>query len=83
MYGFGHRYPEYTVRRASLKLLSKPKPRVHGLDGAKYVGSGVAPLDAGVLADVAESILQDYRQGFERVGDEGQCRDCGYRLYCG
>ena len=54
-------------------VMSKPKPR----------GCGV---DAGVLdemVDTAESILRDYRHGFERVDDEGECRDCGYRLYCG
>ncbi len=85
-HGFKHRYPEYTVRRLSLELLSKQKPRVYELDGAEYVRSGVAPLDAGVLSemvDVAECILHDYRHGFYRVDDEGQCRDCGYRLYCG
>ena len=71
------------VRRLSLELLSKPKPRVYELDDAGYVSSGVAPLDANVLAemvDVAESILRDYRHGFERADDEGECR---YRLYCG
>ena len=85
-HGFKHLYPEYTVRRLSLELLSKPKPRVYELDGAEYVSQGVAPLDAGVLSemvDTAECILHDYRHGFERVDDEGQCRDCGYRLYCG
>jgi DNA helicase-2/ATP-dependent DNA helicase PcrA len=85
-HGFKHLYPEYTVRRLSLELLSKPKPRVYELDGAEYVSPGVAPLDAGVLAemvDTAECILHDYRHGFERTDDEGQCRDCGYRLYCG
>jgi len=39
-----------------LELLSKPKPRAYELDGAGYVSPGVAPLDAGVLEDVAESI---------------------------
>jgi len=85
-HGFSHLYPEYTVRRLSLELLSKPKPRVYELDGNEYVSPGVAPLDADVLSemvDVAESILRDYRHGFERVADEGQCKDCGYRLYCG
>ena len=46
------------------------------------MSSGVAPLDDGVLAemgDVAESILHDYRHGFDRVDDERGCRDCGYR----
>ena len=74
------------MRRLSLELLPKPKPQVYELDGAEYVSSGVAPLDGGVLAemvDAAESVLRDYRHGFERVDDEGQCRDCGYRLYCG
>jgi DNA helicase-2/ATP-dependent DNA helicase PcrA len=85
-HGFKHLYPEYTVRRLSLELLSKPKPRVYELDGAEYVSSGVAPLDAGVLSemvDAAERIIHDYRHGFEKVDDERECRDCGYRLYCG
>ncbi|MEA1869941.1 MAG: ATP-dependent DNA helicase [Euryarchaeota archaeon] len=85
-HGFSHLHPEYTVRRLSLELLSKPKPRVYELKGDEYVSSRVAPLDADVLAemvDVAERILHDYRHGFARVDDEGQCRDCGYRLYCG
>ena len=85
-HGFSHLHPEYTVRRLSLELLSKPKPRVYELDGAEYVSSGVAPLDANVLeemVDAAESIIHDYRHGFDRMDDEGQCRDCGYRLYCG
>jgi DNA helicase-2/ATP-dependent DNA helicase PcrA len=85
-HGFKHLHPEYTVRRLSLELLSKPKPRVYERDGAEYVSPGVAPLDAGVLdemVDTAESILYDYRHGFDRVDDEGECRDCGYRLYCG
>ncbi|MEA3325052.1 MAG: hypothetical protein U9Q37_07940 [Euryarchaeota archaeon] len=59
---------------------------MYELDGAEYVSSRVAPLDAGVLAemvDVAGSILHDYRHGFEWVADERECRDCGYRLYCG
>ena len=40
----------------------------------------MAPLDAGVLAemvDVAESILRDYRHGFERVDEEEGCEGCG------
>ncbi|KAF5430440.1 DNA helicase-2 [Candidatus Methanophagaceae archaeon] len=85
-HGFKHLYPEYTVRRLSLELLSKPRPRVYELDGAEYVSPGVALLDAGVLSemvDVVESILRDYWHGFDRVDDEGQCKDCGYRLYCG
>ena len=73
-------YPEYTVRRLSLELLSKLKPRVYELDGTEYVRSRVASLEVGVLA---ESILRDYRHEFERVDDGGRCRDCGYRLYCG
>jgi hypothetical protein len=47
---------------------------VYELDGAGYVSSGVAPLDAGVLeemVDVAERILRDCRHGFERADDEG------------
>ena len=58
-HGFSHLYPKYMVWGRGLELLSKPKPRVYELDGAGYVSLGVAPLDAGVLAemvDVAESI---------------------------
>ena len=47
------------------------------------MSSGVAPLDANVLSemvDVAESILHDYRHGFEMVDEAGECE---YRLYCG
>jgi len=76
-HGFKHRYLECTVRRLSPELPSKPKPRAYGLDGAECVSSGVAPRDAGVLAemvDVAECILHDYRHGFERVDDEGGAR---------
>ena len=79
-HGFKHLYPKYMVWGRGLELLSKPKPRVYELDGAGYVSPGVAPLDAGVLVDVAECILRDYRHGFERTDDKGQC---GYRLYCG
>lgn len=61
-------YPEYTVRRLSLELLSKLKPRVYELDGTEYVRSRVASLEVGVLA---ESILRDYRHEFERVDDGG------------
>ena len=43
------------VWRRGLELLSKPKPRGYELDGAGYV-SPVAPLDAGVLEVMAESI---------------------------
>ena len=59
---------------------------MYELNGGEYVSSRVAPLDAGVLdemVDTAESILRDYRHGFERVDDVGECEGCGYRLYCG
>ena len=70
----------YILWRLNLELLSKPKPRVYELDGAWVCKFGVAPLDAGVLAemvDTAESILRDYRQGFERVDDEGGAKGAG------
>ena len=34
-HGFKHLYPNYTVRRLSPELLSKPKQRVYELDGAR------------------------------------------------
>ncbi|MEA1999074.1 MAG: PD-(D/E)XK nuclease family protein [Euryarchaeota archaeon] len=71
-HGFKHLHPGYTVRRLSLELLLKPKPRVCELDDAGYVSSRVAPLDAGLLlgrADVAECIIHDHRHGLARVDD--------------
>ncbi|RZN42140.1 MAG: ATP-dependent helicase [Methanosarcinales archaeon] len=85
-HGFKHQHPEYTVRKLSLELLSKPKPRVYELNNAEYVSSRVAPLDTGVLeemADTAEKILQDCQHGFKRTDNESECEGCGYRLYCG
>lgn len=46
---------------------------MYELNGGEYASPGVAPLDAGVLSDMtdaAESILHDYRHGFDRVDDE-------------
>ena len=54
-HGFSNLYPEYTVRRLSPELLSKQKPLVYELDGAEYVSSGVAPLDAGVLEEMVDN----------------------------
>ena len=86
-HGFRHLYPEYTVRRLKLELLSKDKPRVYELDGEEYKGdSRVKPLDNNVLSEMEEiagCIIHDHRFGFGKVGDERECRNCGYRLYCG
>ncbi|MDW7727479.1 MAG: PD-(D/E)XK nuclease family protein [Candidatus Methanoperedens sp.] len=86
-HGFRHLYPEYTVRRLKLELLSKEKPRVYELEGNEYKGaSRVAPLDNNVLSEMEEiagRIIHDHRFGFGKVEDERECRTCGYRLYCG
>jgi DNA helicase-2/ATP-dependent DNA helicase PcrA len=86
-HGFRHLYPEYTVRRLKLELLSKEKPRVYELEGDEYKGdSRVAPLDNEVLSGMEETagcIIHDHRFGFRKVEDERECRNCGYRLYCG
>ena len=83
--GFKHLYPEYTVRRLSPELLSKPKPRVYELDGAEYVSSRVARWMPVCWRRwwMWRRAFHDYRHGFERVDYEGECEGCGYRLYCG
>jgi DNA helicase-2/ATP-dependent DNA helicase PcrA len=85
-HGFRHLYPEYTVRRLKLELLSKEKPRIYELDGDEYKGdSRVDPLDNNALSEMKKTagcIIHDYRFGFRKVEDEGECRNCGYRLYC-
>lgn len=85
-HGFRHLYPEYTVRRLKLELLSKEKPRVYELDGDEYKGDNrVDPLDNNALSEMKKTagcIIHDHRFGFKKVEDEGECRNCGYRLYC-
>ena len=83
--GFKHLYPEYTVQRLTLELLSQQKPRVYELQDGEYVSSRVKPLDAGVISEmeeIAQRIIHDYGFGFERSSDDKQCKTCGYRLYC-
>ncbi|NOR47304.1 MAG: AAA family ATPase [Methanosarcinaceae archaeon] len=85
--GFNHLYPDYVVRRLTLDMLAKDKPRVYELqDDGNYTGNRVKPLNLDVIeemADTAGKIAHDYEHGFVGVGDEGVCKDCGFRLYCG
>jgi len=85
--GFNHLYPDYVVRRLTLEMLARDKPRVYELqDDGNYTGSRVKALDPDVIegmVETARKIAHDYEHGFEGVGDEGVCRDCGFRLYCG
>ncbi|MDD5615749.1 MAG: ATP-dependent DNA helicase [Candidatus Methanoperedens sp.] len=86
VHGFRHLFPEYTVRRLTLELLSKEKPRVYELEGDEYKGERVEPLDNNALSEMEKTagcIIHDHRFGFRKVEDEKQCRNCGYRLYCG
>ena len=78
--------PEIKTVLAYLYVLDNiAHPRARGTEGwwrlfhynhvlnTEDASPGVAPLDAGVLsdmADAAESILHDYRHGFDRVDDE-------------
>ncbi|MCK5484801.1 MAG: hypothetical protein KAI86_01225, partial [Desulfobacterales bacterium] len=75
------------VRRLTLDMLALDKPRVYELqDDGSYSGGRAKPLDMDVIEEMAETagkIAHDYEHGFVGVGDEGVCRDCGYRLYCG
>ncbi|MCL7414022.1 MAG: PD-(D/E)XK nuclease family protein, partial [ANME-2 cluster archaeon] len=83
--GFRHLYPEYTVRKLTLELLSQQKPRVYELQDGEYVSSRVQPLDNEVIpgmVEVANRIIHDYQYGFERCDDDKQCKKCGYTLYC-
>ena len=84
--GFNHLHPEYVVRRLSLDLLARDKPRVYELqDNGEYAGGRVKPLDMGVIEGMvgtARQIAHDYEHGFDKIDDAGVCRDCGFRLYC-
>jgi len=84
--GFNHLHPEYIVRRLSLDLLARDKPRVYELqDNGDYVSERVKPLDVGVIegmVETARQIAHDYEHGFDKIDDVGVCRDCGFRLYC-
>ncbi|MDW7775774.1 MAG: ATP-dependent DNA helicase [Methanosarcinales archaeon] len=83
--GFRHLYPEYSVRKLTLELLSQQKPRVYELQDGEYVSSRVQPLDKGVIpemVDVANRIIHDHKYGFSRCDDDKQCKKCGYKLYC-
>jgi len=75
------------VRRLTLDMLARDKPRVYELqDDGNYTGSRVKALEPDVIEGMVETagrIAYDYEHGFKGVGDEGVCRDCGYRLYCG
>ena len=85
-HGFEHMYPGYKVKKLRLELLAKEKPRVYELDGEEYTASRVKPLDNDALPDMmeaADSILHDYRHGFDRINDDSVCKRCGYNLYCG
>ena len=86
-HGFNHLYPDYVVRRLTLDMLARDKPRVYELqDDGNYTGSRVKPLNLGVIdgmAETARKIAHDYEHGFVGIDDEAVCKDCGYRLYCG
>ncbi|MBN2489133.1 MAG: ATP-dependent helicase [Methanosarcinaceae archaeon] len=87
-HGFKHLYPDYVVRRLTLDMLALGKPRTYELqDDGSYTGDArVRPLDPAVIegmVETARKIAYDYEHGFARTEDEGTCRDCGFRLYCG
>jgi DNA helicase-2/ATP-dependent DNA helicase PcrA len=74
-HGFNHLYPDYLVRRLTLDMLARDKPRVYELqDDGNYTGSRVKPLDPDVIegmVETARKIAYDYEHGFEGVGDVG------------
>jgi len=74
------------VRRLSLGLLARDKPRVYELqNNGEYAGERVKPLDVGVIegmVETARQIAHDYEHGFDKIDDAGVCKDCGFRLYC-
>ena len=83
--GFKHMYPEYSIQKLTLELLSQQKPRVYELQDGEYVSSRVKPLDNEVIpgmVEVAQNIIHDYQFGFSRSEDDKQCKKCGYKLYC-
>lgn len=86
-HAFNHLYPDYVVRRLTFDMLARDKPRVYELqDDGSYTSGRAKALDPGVVEGMVETagkIAYDYEYGFERVGDEGVCKGCGFRLYCG
>ncbi len=86
--GFEHMHPEYRVRRLTLDMLAREKPRIFELqeDGEyKSIEGRVSPLDSGAIASMVETarkIAYDYEHGFEKTGNPESCKECGFRLYC-
>jgi DNA helicase-2/ATP-dependent DNA helicase PcrA len=86
--GLEHKYPEYKVKRLTLDMLAREKPRVFELqeDGEyKSTESRVSPLDRGAIdamVETARKIAYDYEHGFRETEDPETCRECGFRLYC-
>ncbi len=77
--GFEHMHPEYRVRRLTLDMLAREKPRVFELqeDGEyKSIEGRVSPLDSGAIASMVETarkIAHDYEHGFEKTGNPESC----------
>lgn len=86
--GLEHMHPEYRVKRLTLDMLAREKPRVFELqeDGEyRSTESRVSPLDRGALdamVETARKIAYDYEHGFKETNDPDVCKDCGFRLYC-
>lgn len=86
--GLEHMHPEYKVKRLTLEMLAREKPRTFELqESGEYKSNEgrVSPLDRRVIASMVETarnIAYDYEHGFEKTEDPENCKECGFRLYC-
>lgn len=84
--GLEQMYPQYKVKKLTLELLSQPRPQTFELKDGEFCSPGMKPLDNSAIdsmIEIAEHVAHDYEHGFNKTGDESNCKDCGYRLYCG
>ena len=86
--GLEHMHPEYRVKRLTLEMLAREKPRTFEIqeDGEYKITEGnSSSLDRGAInsmVETARNIAYDYEYGFNETDDPDICRECGYRLYC-
>jgi DNA helicase II / ATP-dependent DNA helicase PcrA len=86
--GFEHMYEEYKVKRLTLEMLAKEKPRIFELQESgvyKITEGNSSSLDSGAInamVEIAKKIAHDYEYGFNETDNPENCKECGFRLYC-
>ena len=81
-------YQEYKVKRLTLEMLAKEKPRIFELQESgvyKITEGNSSSLDSGAInamVETSKKIAHDYEHGFNETDDPENCKECGFRLYC-